>query len=104
MTEVFCICLNGKLIAMLCIVSYNIKDKEREDAFIKILESMGSVNQYLPNCWFLSTEKANKDVLYKDLKNSLIDSDLLLLTETSLDNMSGWLPKNSVDWLMEHPK
>ena len=87
---------------MLYIISYDIKDKEREDAFIKLLESMGSVNQYLSNSWFLSSINNDKEVVYKKLKDSLKDSDLLLLNITSLENMSGWLPKNSVDWLMEN--
>jgi hypothetical protein len=86
---------------MLYIISYDIKDKDREETFIKKLESIGSVNQYLSNSWFLSTEN-NKDAVYKELKDLLHDSDLLLLNMTTLDNMSGWLPKNSVDWLMEH--
>lgn len=84
---------------MLYIISYDIKDKEREEAFIKLLESTGSVNQYLSNSWFLYTENEDKDAVYKELKDSLHDSDLLLLNVTSLDKMSGWLPKNSVDWL-----
>lgn len=87
---------------MLYIISYDIKDKERENAFIKLLESMGSVNQYLSNSWFLSTKNNDKEAVYKKLKDSLDDSDLVLLNMTSLDKMSGWLPKNSVDWLMEN--
>lgn len=87
---------------MLYIISYDIKDKEREEAFIKLLESMGSVNQYLSNSWFLSTKNDDKDEVYKELKDSLHDSDLLLLNVASLDKMAGWLPKNSVDWLMKH--
>lgn len=95
------LCFNEKLTQMLYIISYDIKDKEREETFIKMLESIGSVNQYLSNSWFLSTEN-NKDAVYKELKDLLHDSDLLLLNMTTLDNMSGWLPKNSVDWLMDH--
>ena len=87
---------------MLYIISYDIKDKEREEAFVKLLEKMGNVNQYLSNSWFLSTENKDKDMVYKELKDSLHDSDLLFLNETSLEKMAGWLPKNSVDWLMEN--
>lgn len=83
---------------MLHCIAYDIKDSNREEAFLKQLKELGETNQFISNCWFLNCEKS-KDDIYKNLRTVLEAPDLLFICGTRTEQMAGWLPSNSIDWL-----
>lgn len=87
---------------MLYCITYDIKDSSYEEGFLRQLKELGETNQFISNCWFLSSKK-NKDDIYNILKEKLDSPDLLYISETRLSQMAGWLPSSSVDWLKDHP-
>ena len=87
---------------MLYSITYELKNlnKDYSDFIQKIKELSSSSSQCMKNSWFINSSMS-KDDLYRDLKQHLEDSDLLLIVETSLSQMAGWLPSDTVDWLKE---
>ena len=89
---------------MLYNIIYELKNAERDySTFFSALKTFSTSNQCMKNSWFVKTNK-NKQEIYDNLKQHLDTSDLLLITQTSLTNLSGWLPIDSVNWLQEHSK
>lgn len=83
------------------IVEYDIKDSSREELFLSDLKGLGDTNLFLPRSFFLiSTEP--RELVYKRLRSHLASEDLLLIVETSLSDMSGWLPMSSIRWVQTH--
>ena len=86
---------------MLYCISYDIKSPSHEEVFLKRLKELGKTNQFLSNGRFLDSEKSREDI-YDILRATLDAPDLLFICDTSLGQMSGWLPGSSVEWLREH--
>jgi hypothetical protein len=85
---------------MLYFIAFDIKDTKRAESFILQLEDFGEYISFLPRCYFLkSNTELQRNDLYKKLKSVLDDEDLFLITETNLNNMSGWLSNSVVEWL-----
>lgn len=80
------------------IVQYDIKDKGREEAFLSSLKTLGDSNLFLSHSFFLDSESSRGDI-YDKLRATMAQEDLLIIVETEATNMSGWLPKRSVDWI-----
>lgn len=87
---------------MLYCITYDIKSPSQEEIFLEELKYLGETNQFISNCWFLSST-LDKEEIFNRLKPKLNVPDLLYIGLTNLTNMSGWLPGNSVEWLKRHP-
>lgn len=82
-------------------VTYELKNSEQDYTdFFNALKGESSYIQCLKTSWFVKSEKERTD-LYNHLKSCLNDSDLLLVSETKLELLSGWLPRDSVTWLQQ---
>ena len=86
---------------MLYCITYDIKKITNEEAFIKELKLLGEVNQFISNCWFLSSDK-DKNEIFNLLKSQMDAPDLLFITITSVSQMEGWLPTTSIGCLKEN--
>lgn len=83
------------------IVEYDIKDNGREDFFLSDLKGLGDTNMFLPRSFFLICNEP-REIVYKRLRSHLASEDLLLIIETNINNMSGWLPMSSIRWIQTH--
>ncbi len=88
---------------MLYNITYELKNNEKDySSFFQTLKTLSpNTNQCMKNSWFVITS-SSKQVLYEQLKALLESSDLLLISQVSLSQLSGWLPSDSVNWLQEH--
>ncbi len=83
---------------MYCIV-YELKNAEKDySPFYQQIKELGNSNQFIANGWFVVT-KLSKEEIFEQLKPLLDAPDLLLISNSNLSNMSGWLPRASIDWL-----
>lgn len=89
---------------MVYIVNYDIKDSERKDAFLNSAKKIGETIQFLPHSLFIDSSNTNQDqsYIYGELKQSISDDDLFIVTQAPLAKMSGWLTSSVVDWLKKH--
>lgn len=89
---------------MLYIINYDIKSTDRENAFMLKAETLGQIYVFMPRCMFLQclNISKSKDLIFKDLRDTLNDEDLLLITKAPFTNMAGWLTTAAVDWLSNH--
>ena len=87
---------------MLYNITYELKSSNKDySAFIQEIKDLStSSSQCMKNSWFIASTKS-KNELYQALKQHLEDSDLLLILETSLSQMSGWIPTDTVEWLKD---
>ena len=86
---------------MIFCITYEFKNSEKNysDFFLE-MKNLGEANQFMNNCWFLSSETTNNDI-YESLKKHLDGPDLLFITSINLNTTSGWLPSTSVEWLRD---
>ncbi|MFV0420318.1 MAG: hypothetical protein ACK5KT_16530 [Dysgonomonas sp.] len=85
-----------------CII-YELKSTTKNySEFYQTLKSFSAHSQFVTNGWFIRTEAGKKDELFEKLRSLLDTPDLLLITQTSLTEMSGWLPSSSVEWLQQN--
>lgn len=91
---------------MYFIINYDIKDKEREDVFLKTVKGLGETLLFLPHSliMYVENQASDKDILFKNLKEVLKEEDLFLISEVPFAKMAGWLPSSSVEWLAIHNK
>ncbi len=83
-------------------ITYELKGADTDYAsFYSILRSENAYNQCLKNSWFIISDKSRAE-LYNILKSCLGNNDLILIVETDLGQMSGWLPSDSVGWLTKN--
>lgn len=82
-------------------ITYELKNSDQDyTAFFDALKGEASYIQCLKTSWFVRSERTRADI-YNHLKSFLEDSDLLLISETKLELLSGWLPQDSVTWLQQ---
>ncbi len=86
---------------MLFVVNYDIKSQERENLLLKSANDLGNNVVYMPGCLFLDSEQEHKDI-YKQMKDGLLDEDLLLVSAVDPDELSGWLTNSVVQWFLDY--
>lgn len=85
-----------------CII-YELKSSTKNySEFYQALKSFGPHSQFLTNGWFIKAENGKKEEFFEKLKPLMDSPDLLLVAQTPLSEMSGWLPSSSVDWLQQN--
>lgn len=89
---------------MLYVINYDIKDGARENAFMIKAETLGNTHIFMPRCMFLQclNESKDKNSIFEDLKKTLNEEDLLLISNVPFKNMAGWLTSTAIDWLSIH--
>ena len=86
---------------MLFVVDIDIKDSARKSTFATGISQLGNTHQMFENTWLLDSNRQRNDI-YTSLRANLNDSDLILIIQTSRDDLSGWVPKSTIEWLNEH--
>jgi hypothetical protein len=85
-----------------CII-YELKSSEKNySEFYQTLKSFGTHSQFMTNGWFVKAESGKKEDFFGRLKPLMDSPDLLLVTQTPLSDMSGWLPSSSIEWLRQN--
>lgn len=84
---------------MLYLITTDIKDPARTENFTNNLKEYGEYISFMPKCYFLHSEKGNRRLIYQNLKKSLSDEDLFLISDTELNKLDGWLTSSVIDWL-----
>ncbi len=81
-------------------INYDIKDTNRQIAFVTKAGELGSVNLYFPTALFLDSNMSCSEV-YEKLKECLEPSDLFFITKVDPNERNGWLNTNTIDWLLK---
>lgn len=84
---------------MLYIINFDVKDLERKETFLSKVKDLGDNILYAPNSLFLTYSENEKDKIYRQLRQSLSDEDLLLVSQITNNEISGWLKSSAIKWL-----
>ncbi len=81
-------------------INYDIKDTNRQIAFVSRAKEFGEVELYLPTALFLDSESPCSEV-YTRLKECLDASDLFFITRVDPNDRNGWLNSKTIDWFLK---
>lgn len=86
----------------LYLITYDIDSNEAD--FLATLKQMGDVCNFVKNGWFLVSDMDRNEIFERSQSFFANANGHLLITETSMDNIAGWLSKASIDWLSKVQK
>lgn len=86
-------------------IAYELRNREKNySTFYDSIKNIGSDScQCLTNVWLIYSELKSSD-MYDKLKPLIEDTDNLLISEANDDDIAGWVPSDTIEFLNRNNK
>lgn len=82
------------------IISYDLKIPGRDyTSLYDAIKNLGDWQHPLESTWVIATNDYDENGIYSRLKETMDNSDFLLIFEVKPHNRQGWLPKSFWEWM-----
>lgn len=85
------------------IISYDLKIPGRDyTSLYEKIKGLGDWQHPLESVWLLATDTYDEDSIYRELKPTLDNNDLLLILKVNPKNRQGWLAVSFWEWMEKY--